>query len=175
MVILGFLFSFILLLTTGQAGQADTSEVKRLAEESSQALITGKYAKFVELAYPKIVELAGGKEKMIAELEKATAKMKTDGASFNSVTVSSSIEFSTLNDKKYAIVPFVLKINVPGGLLTTNCYLIGVYGDLGAGKRGWTFIDATNKDENYLKLVIPEAAGKLKIPASERPVFEKKG
>jgi hypothetical protein len=165
---------FLLLSVTGLAGQDDTSEIKRLVEECTQALITGKYAKFAEMAHPKIVEMAGGREKMIAELEKAMAKMKSDGASFNSVTVSSSIEFSTIDKKKFAIVPFVLKINLPGGLLTRKCYMVGVTGDLGLGKPGWTFIDATNKDESQLKQVIPEAAGKLKIPASEPPVFEKK-
>jgi hypothetical protein len=169
-----FLLFFLLLSVIGFAGQDDTSEIKRLVEECTQALITGKYAKFAELSHPKIVEMAGGKEKMIAELEKAMAKMKSDGASFSSVTVSSSIEVSTIDEKKFAIVPFVLKINVPGGLLTRNCFMIGVDGDLGLGKHGWTFIDGTNKDESQLKQVIPEAVGKLKIPASEPPVFEKK-
>jgi hypothetical protein len=33
MINFGFLFYFIVLLTNGQAGQADTSEIKLLAEE----------------------------------------------------------------------------------------------------------------------------------------------
>jgi hypothetical protein len=173
MIKLGFLLLIIILLTSGQAKQDDTSEIKRLAEECTQALITAQYAKFIELTHPKIVEMTGGKEKMIAFLEKAIAEMKSGGSSFNSATVSSSIEVLTIDGKKFAIVPYVLKLTVPGGLLTKNCHLIGVLGAIGGGRSGWTFIDVTKNTEEAMKLVIPEAVGKLKLPASEPPVFEK--
>jgi hypothetical protein len=169
----GFFLLIIMLLTSGQAKQDDTTEIKRLAEDCTQALITGQYAKFIELTHPKIVEMAGSKEKMIAFLEKGMAEMKSEGVSFNSATVSSSIEVLTIDGKKFAIVPYVLKINVPGGLLTKNSYLIGVLGAIGGGRNGWTFIDVTNKTEEAMKLLIPEAVGKLKLPAIEPPVFEK--
>jgi hypothetical protein len=173
MVKFGFLLCFIVLLTTGPARQDDTSEIKRLAEESCQALITSQYARAIELIYPKIVEIAGGKEKMIAELEKGMAEMKSEGFSFNSATVSSSIEVLTIDGKKFAIVPYVLKINAPGGLLSKNCYMIGVFGAIGGGRSGWTFIDGTKNAEDKMKVLIPEAAGRLKLPATEPPVFEK--
>jgi hypothetical protein len=173
MVKFGFLLLIIMLLTSDQAKQDDTSEIKRLAEECTQALITGQYAKFIELTHPKIVEMTGGKEKMIAFLGKGMAEMKSDGFNFNSATVSSSIEVVTIDGKKFAIVPYVLKITVPGGLLTKNSHLLGVFGPIGVERSGWTFIDVTKKTEEMMKLLIPEAVGKLKLPASEPPVFEK--
>jgi hypothetical protein len=169
-----FLLFFLLLSVTGLAGQDDTSEIKRRAEAINQALISGQYAKVVELTYPKAVRIFGGKEKMIAELKKGMARMNSGEVVLKSITIIPSIDTSTIDGTKFAIVPYLLKMDVPGGLLTRKSYLIGIYSALAGGTNSWTFIDVTDKADEKLKLLIPEAVGKLKIPAPEAPVFEKK-
>ena len=44
-------------------GQEDTSQLKMLAEELTQSLVSGNLDRFIDLTYPKAVKLLGEKKK----------------------------------------------------------------------------------------------------------------
>ena len=56
-----------------------TEQIRKLAAENSAALTSGNYARLVELTYPKVVEMIGGRDKMIETLRNGTEEMKAHG------------------------------------------------------------------------------------------------
>ena len=59
-------------------------EIKARAEESSNACLKGDYQKCVDLTYPKLVELMGGRTKMISVMEQQWKEIKAQGFEFTS-------------------------------------------------------------------------------------------
>lgn len=164
------LFLLFMSYPDNQAMQEDISEVKRRAEEYGRALIADQYENVVKLTYPIIIKNIGGDQKMIEVLIKGRKEMRSMGYDFSSITVGSSIEITRVQQKRFAVIPYTLKMKAPGGVLIKDSYLVGIDTQTNVG---WTFIDGGTLDDSRLKLVIPEAVGKIRLPASRPPTFEK--
>jgi hypothetical protein len=165
---LGVLLFGLLQTATPPAPRTQQDEIKARAEESGKAMLTGDFGKLADLTYPKVVELMGGRAKMVAFLVKETSKMQSEGFEFLSVDIGQPGAVVKGGDKLFSLVPMTLKMKVPGGTLTGNSYLLGI-----SDGRVWTFISGSDMDETKLKIIVPEAAGLITLPASKPPVFEK--
>lgn len=152
------------------AGQNQNENLIRLANEAGQATVKGDFARLVDLTYPKLVAMAGGREMMISFLEKDSRESKSQGMELLSMTCSSPIQIETVGKETFAILPIVLKLKVPEGTLLAKSSMIGITEDSG---KTWTFVSADSSNPKMMKALFPEAADKLKIPADERPVLVK--
>lgn len=162
-----------LLVCAVCAAQKDGPKtVKALAEETARAVVAGDFKRLVELTYPKIIEMVGGAEKMVAALEKDAAEAKDEGVNFVSYTVGEPGEAVRGGSQLFVVVPTELRMKTPEGVWASKSYLVGISDD---GGGTWTFIDGAFLDEANLKLVIPAAAGKLTLPKLAGPALEKKG
>jgi hypothetical protein len=152
------------------AGQDQNENLIRLANESGEAMVKGDFARLVELTYPKLVAFAGGREKMIAFLEKDVRESKSQGMEILSMVASNPIQLETVGKETFAIVPIVLRMRVPKGTLLGKSFMIGITENSG---KTWTFVSGDSSNPKMMKALFPEAADKLKIPAEERPVLVK--
>lgn len=150
--------------------QTGLEELRLRATENGDAIIRGDFNRVVDLTYPKLVELIGGRERMVSLLEKGRREMKAQGNEYISVSIHQPQELVTIGIRTFAIVPFSLKLKASGGTLVQEAFLIGISGDKG---HAWTFIDGTNLDEEKLKALLPDAAGKIRLPEKQAPVFQK--
>jgi len=68
--------AFIAIAVSAQVASADpqTERIRKLAAENSAALTSGNYARLVELTYPKVVEMIGGRDKMIDTMSASLRK-----------------------------------------------------------------------------------------------------
>lgn len=123
----------------------------------------------VDLTYPKVIEAAGGRDKMIAALDKGMKEMESEGVSVLSSTAGAPIQVVHVQKWIYAVVPTNLKVKAKDGVFRTESSMIGVSSDQGAH---WTFIDAGGKDHTQLKSYLPAPADTLKLPAEKEPVKE---
>jgi hypothetical protein len=73
--------------------------------------------------------------------------------------------------KLLAIVPVVLKMEATEGTFTQKSFWVAVSMDEG---KTWMFIDGSYMNDESLKMLIPEASGKITLPAVGAPVFERK-
>jgi len=158
---------------TGAGARADDAEIKNVArakaDECQTALIKGDYEKFVTFCPPKVVELSGGKKKMIELLTNGTKEMTSQGISFESTKMLAPFDPITVEKEIYIAVPFTLEIKVPDGRLSTKGVLIGISSD---GGKTWAFTDAAPGYEK-LKKVFPNLPDKLPFPKKEPPVLIK--
>ena len=150
--------------------QADRERLKQQAQELSDAVMSGNYARAADLTFPKLVTLMGGRTQFIALMEKGMAETSTDQFRISSVTVGEPGQIIQVNRQRYAIVPTTSRYKVPEGTLVGESFMIGASVD---GGKNWTFIDSgggsVNKEQ--LKTLIGPAADKLQIPETKRPVL----
>ena len=173
--------SFILtaVMLCGQLASADpqTERIRKLAAENSAALTSGNYPHLIELTYPKVVEMIGGRDKMIETLRRGSEDMKAHGSAILGAEVSEPKEVVTAGDKQFAIVPMTVRVQVPDGTLRSKGFLIAVSEDRG---KTWTFIDGAGlvrepgKEKEKLAQILPDFPSQLSLPAREQPVLEPK-
>ncbi len=146
--------------------QDDAKNARRQAEEMGNAYASEDLERFADLTNPKLLELAGGRDKMIAFLRGEIANMRKEGVTTISQSADPPSQMLQVGNELFAVVPVVLKMKVTGGTGIQPSSLIGVSTDSG---EHWTFIDAGNGDPRMLKTIFPTAADKLQFPAGRKP------
>lgn len=167
------------LTLCAQLASADpqTERIRKLAAENSAALTSGNYRRLVELTYPKVVEMIGGRDKMIETLRRGSEDMRAHGSAILGAEVSEPKEVFTAGDKQFAIVPMTTRVQVPDGTLRSQGFLIAISEDRG---KTWTFIDGAGlvrepgKEKEKLAQILPDFPPQLSLPAREQPVLEPK-
>jgi hypothetical protein len=135
-------------------------------KELEEAISRKDYTKMVDLTYPKLVDLLGGREKMLAEMSNQMKSMEAEGVELLSTVPSPPTQFVHESNGIYAVVPVTTKIKAKDGMFQTEGSLIAISND---GGTSWTFIDATGKDQTELKKLLPHL-DKLNLPAEKPPV-----
>jgi hypothetical protein len=136
------------------------------AKELEDALSHKDYAKVVDLTYPKLIEYAGGREKLLAAMTKELKTMEGEGVEIVSTTASPPSQFVHDASGIYAVVPMTSKFKAQDGMFQVEGSLIAISTD---GGQNWTFVDATGKDQTELKKILPNL-DKLKLPPEKEPV-----
>lgn len=139
-----------------------TAQAKQLEE----ALGHKDYAKVLDLTYAKVIELGGGREKLLAAMTQQVKTMESEGVEILSTNTSSPSQFLHEGNAIYAVIPATSKFKAKDGVFQTEGSLIGISNDGGAN---WTFVDATGKDQTELKKILPNL-DKLNLPAEKDPV-----
>jgi hypothetical protein len=137
------------------------------AQEVNDAFQRRDFGRMVDLTYPKVIEAAGGRDKMIAALAKGLKEMETEGVTVLSSTAAAPTQIVHVSGWIYAVVPTTLKVKAQDGVFQTESSMIGLSSDNGAN---WTFIDAGGKDHKQLKSFLPASADSLKLPDDKEPV-----
>jgi hypothetical protein len=155
------------------AGQSPATTVESYpallaqAQEVNDAFRRRDFARMVDLTYPKVIEAAGGRDKMIAALAKGMRDMESEGVSVLSSTAGTPTQIVHASEWIYAVVPTTLKVKAKEGAFQTESSMIGISADQGAH---WTFIDAGGKDHAQLMSFLPAASDKLNLPVEKEPV-----
>lgn len=137
------------------------------AQEVNDAFRRRDFGRMVDLTYPKVIQAAGGRDKMVSALTKGMKEMEAEGVVVLSSTAGAPTQIVHASGSIYAVVPTTLKVKAQDGVFQTESSMIGISSDNGAT---WTFIDAGGKDQNQLKSLLPEAANKLNLPPEKQPV-----
>ena len=136
------------------------------AKELDDALGRKDYGKVIDLTYAKVVELGGGREKLLTEMTRQMTTMEAEGVELLSSTAGAPSQFLHDAGGIYAVVPVVSKLKAKDGMFQTEGSLIAISTDAG---QNWTFVDATGKDQTELKKILPNL-DKLKLPPEKEPV-----
>jgi hypothetical protein len=136
-------------------------------KEITDAFTKKDYQKVLEMTYPKVIETAGGREKMLATMKDEIAKMEAEGVDLLSTTPGAPSQFIHDAGSIYAVVPLTLKIKAQDGTYQAEGTLIGISSDAGAN---WTFVDAAGEDDKDLKVLPATALAQMKLPPDKPPV-----
>ena len=126
---------------------SQTERIRKAAQEKSAALAAGNYGRVVDSTYPKLVEMIGGRDKIIETLRHGAEEMKAHGSAIIDADIREPEKVVTAGDKQFAIVPARVSVKqVPLGAPQMQSighakgFLIAISADDG---NMWTFIDFT--------------------------------
>lgn len=163
------------IAATASAQSSDATKaalVKKKAAEMGEAFKKEDFATFVDMTYPKVVEVVGrGRKNMIAELEAGMKQFKEKGYTFRSLTVGEPGEMLTEGPNTFVVVPTVTEITTPDGKSTLKSYLLGISPDDG---KTWTFVsgDGLGTAEERQRL-LPKLPRALALPEPQEPKINK--
>lgn len=164
-------FLFYLTISYSQIKTIDHSvKIRENAETMAQALLKKDYNSFVPFTYPKLIEMMGGKEKMVAQITKEFNQMNADGFDFLNITFGNPSEIITINKELQCTLPQNFEIKIPGGRLISQSTLIAISNNSG---KSWYFIDTSGEDIQIMKKNFSNLSEKLVIPIQNKPIFYK--
>jgi hypothetical protein len=141
------------------------ARLKSQAEEISQTLTNGNYDRLADLTHPKVLEMTGGREKMISVSKEMMDASKKQGIEILSAEVGEPKEAVPVGNELFATVPFAVVLKMPNGKVKQESTVVGISTDNGAN---WKFVNGINQEK--FKEMFPEAAGKIQIPDQGAPI-----
>ncbi|SFH20626.1 hypothetical protein [Pedobacter insulae] len=164
-----FLFLLFLGVCKGQTKTVDYSTtIKEQAGIMGHLLLKKDFNSFCRYTYPSIIDMMGGKQKMVEIMEKGSIAMQSEGTTFVDVTFGDPSKIIAVGNELQFTVPQTIEMKVPNGRLTTQSTLIAI--SINKGKN-WYFVDTSGKDISSMKKVLPNLSGDLKIPKMTQPIF----
>jgi hypothetical protein len=164
-------FTLFCLIAQNATADPETERIRQVAQGSGTALSKGDYKALVDLTFPKVVELMGGRKKMIELLRRGTEEMKKQGSAILSAEVAEPKEVIKSGKRRFAIVPMTVRMKVPEGTMRSQGYLLAISMDEG---KTWTFIDGSGLTKEKLAQLLPDAPSQLTLPSKEEPVLDSK-
>lgn len=164
-----FFFLLNLALCYGQVDSSDNSAViKKQVETMGQYLLKHDFNSFCAFTYPETVKMLGGKQNMIALMEKGIHEMNADGIDFLNFTFGEPSTVINVGDELQCTISQTIILKVPDGKLASQSTLIAISID---GGKYWYFVDTAGKDIQTMKKVLPNLSDKLILPPQMQPVF----
>lgn len=157
-----------LLVSFSTFGQVDNKTIKEQAEETGQSLLRGDYETLLKFTYPRVIEMVGGKDRMISLIKKGKVEMEQEGVSFETVTIGEPSETVKAGEELHCLVPQTIVMKVPNGKLKTESYLLAISKDNG---NSWFFIETVNLTMDNVKTVLPNYNSELTLPTKKAPKF----
>ena len=137
------------------------------AQEVNDAFRRRDFAKMLDMTYPKVVEAAGGRDRMLSSFTREMKEMEAEGVVVLSSTAGFPTQIIHVSGSIYAVLPTTLKVKARDGIFQTEGSMIGISSD---GGKNWTFIDAGGKDQKELRSILPDVVDKLNLPPEKQPV-----
>jgi hypothetical protein len=164
-------FTVSCLIVQNAPADPQTERIRQTAQENGTAVTTGNYERLVDLTFPKVVEMIGGRAKMIELLKRGTEEMKAQGSAILSAVVVEPKKVITAGERRFAIVPMTVRVKMPEGILRSKGFLLAISTDKGTT---WTFIDGAELTNEKLAQLVPGVPAQLALPSKEPPVLEHK-
>lgn len=142
------------------------NQIRAKASEMTTAVRTGQNDKIIDLMYPKVVELAGGHEKMMAILKNMIEEMKRSGFKMDSVSIGQPGEPVAGGSKLFAIVPQTAYLTGNNVKIEGPSFLLAISMDQG---KTWYFLDGSALTPELVKQLFPDFPATLKLPAKAEP------
>lgn len=160
-MLFGFLF-------TAASAQEDSIAWRNLNEQAmlmSYMLGKNDIKGYVEFVHPAVLEMMGGKEQYINQLENSRKDMKKLGISYLMVKSGTPSAIIRYGNELQCVVPQVVEIKTTAGVMRNESSLIAVSTDEG---QTWLFIDTGGKDLQGVKEYFPKLSDELIIPPSSQ-------
>ncbi|MFT3881036.1 MAG: hypothetical protein QM703_15410 [Gemmatales bacterium] len=158
--------TLIACMTSTLASQdtAMAATVKGNVQKMMDATCSGDYKTVLDMTYPKVLEMMGGKEAALKEIEGAMKSIKAQGITFGVKGVETPTVAKGGKDY-YSVTPYSLVMSVPNKKITLISAVIGISSDEG---KTWKFINLDDKGEKGVRDMLPNLPADMKIPKQEQ-------
>jgi hypothetical protein len=159
-------FSLLLVLTLSLNLSAQTAN-DNLNEQllnMKNAFLEEDFSTVADYTFPKIIEMMGGKDKMV-EVSKATfSKMKSQNYIVANISFKDPSEFLEYKGDLQGTIRQVLVMNTPNGRIQSETTLLAISQDDG---KNWVFLDTSGFQKASLQSFYENLHPEMEIKPSE--------
>ncbi len=139
------------------------------ADAMGKAFISKDYVSFIKYSHPTVVQMMGGRQKMLDETIKSFEEFEKEGVVFVSVSFGAPSKVLEFEGEMQCTFTEMIEMRIPGGKLTAYTNVIALSKDNGAS---WYFIDCSENNIANMRQLIPSLSPDLVLPEPIGPVFE---
>ena len=158
----------VLLLLPFQLLAQDTTVFKKQAARFASATFNGDHKTVIDLTYPALIELSGGREMMQKLITDKIESIRKRGITKFDGAVGSPGKFYKAGTQIHCLIPEYIVFKMPKGHYAGESYLLGVSDDKG---KNWKFLDVGSMPLAILHKLLPNFNNELVIPQSGKPVY----
>jgi hypothetical protein len=160
----------LLLINSAINSQNKYSEkIIKSGKVIARAMVEKNYEKIVDLTYPKIIKLVGGKEQMINIIRNGIKQMENQGIKYSSVEIGKPQEIYKAGNEFHCLVPQKITMTNRNGKVINDSYLLAISKNDG---ENWSFLDTSQLTNENATELFPEFNKNLNIPEKTKPIFK---
>jgi hypothetical protein len=162
------LFAFLYFSNFTFSQNQFSEKIKHDCLDMVEAMKNKNYNVILAYTYPKIIEMGGGKEKLLDLMKKSFDQMEKEGFTFENQIIKSPGKIFSAGNELHCIVPKETIMNSPRGKFKATYYLLAISKDKG---KKWYFLETHKFNDQNLKLILPNFNKELIIPKNTKPVL----
>lgn len=140
--------------------------IKIQAMDMARAVLAKDVDKLSQYIPPRIIEKAGGKEKMMMARDTVNKYMKQFGAEIKRVTIGNPGKIISYKNQLQATLPQTTEVKFMASTIIAETTLIAFSEDKGAH---WYFVDTSIYQSDKVKSLLPDLSPELVIPPMKKP------
>lgn len=160
------LMAGVLFLSNNMAAQPIETVIKTQAMEMAKAVLAKDVDKLVTYMPPKLVEKAGGKEKLLSGRDSLNKYMKQFGAEIKKVLLGNPGKIIAYKNQLQSTLPQTTELSFMNSMVTMESTLIAISEDKG---KHWYFVDTNIYRGDKLQSALPDLSPELVIPPMKGP------
>lgn len=136
--------------------------------DMAKALLKKDFQAFTKYMHPKVIEMAGGKDKAIQRMDTINNIATQFGAEITKILIGTPGTVINYKKEMQVTLPQTTEMKTGFGSLSLETTLIGISKD---GGKNWLFIDTSVYNVKDLQKNMPELSPALVIPPAKPPKF----
>lgn len=143
--------------------------LQKQANTVAQAVVNGNYDLVIDHMYPKVIQMGGGKAKLLQMMTTGITQMKTQGISLINASVGTPGKFYKAGAEIHCLVPEIVNMKTPGGTYAMHSNVLAISKDKG---KNWTFLDLNKNTIAAIPKILPNFNKDMKLPEPTMPVMQ---
>lgn len=158
----------ICFLSVNLSAQTDNETLNTQLNAMKTAFMDKDYSLIAKHTYPKIVEMMGGKEKMVEVTSTTMAKMESQNFIFKSITFKDPSELMEHNGDLQCALTQIIVMDTPNGKVQNERTLVAISEDDG---NNWVFLDSSGMNSDSLKGIYPNLHPDLVLKPESKQIL----
>lgn len=161
---------FLLLLTTSSVYAQSRESALKDAKITAQATLEKDFKTVLDYTHPNILEVSGGVDVMLPQIEAMFVKMEEDGFKFIKAEVLSVSDVVREQGEYRCYVANLNVMEMNGQTFKSNSYLFGFFPE---GSDHWVFVEAEKmKNPITVQTFFPDFKTSIDIPKDSIEVID---
>lgn len=161
-------FGFVGAQTIDSDSIQQKMNVKSDGDSMCSYFLYKDFNNFIRFTYPKLLEMYGGKEKLLGILDKGTKEMEASKEAYLKVEIGEPSTILSVGDELQCTLPQTIELRQATGKAIIKTTLIAISANKGLS---WYFIDTHNNNITNMQGYLPNLSSKLVLPKTEKPEF----
>jgi hypothetical protein len=128
---------FIALSVCGQTDNKNLNEQLGIMKE---AFMSKNYDTFADYTFPKVIDMMGGKEKMVNTTKNTIEKMESQGFVIESIAFENPSDFYNNKGDLQCVITQIMIMSTPNGKVENKTAVLAISSDDG---ENWNFFDTS--------------------------------